>query len=76
MLILKWVLDLCDQADNPTTPIPMFQEVDTIPAAVVNLMEALLELSPTAQTQAAVQVPAQAAVQVPAVVLPAVDLPL
>ena len=54
----------------------MFQEVDTIPAAVVNLMEALLELSPTAQTQTVpVQVPAQAAVQVLAAALPAVDLP-
>ena len=71
--MLKWAVDFCAQADNPIIPIPMFQEVDTTPAAVVNLMEALLELSPTAQTQT---VPAQAAVQVQAAALPAVDLPL
>ena len=75
--MLKWAVDFCAQADNPIIPIPMFQEVDTTPAAVVNLMEALLELSPTAQTQTVpVQVPAQAAVQVLAAALPAVDLPL
>ena len=65
--MLKWAVDFCAQADNPIIPIPMFQEVDTTPAAVVNLMEALLELSPTAQTQT---VPVQVLVAaLPAVVL-------
>ena len=53
----------------------MFREVDTIPAAAVNLMAVLQELSPIVQIQAA-QVQAQAAVQVQAAALPAVDLPL
>jgi hypothetical protein len=69
------VLVFCDLVANPTIPAPIFQEVDTTPAAVENLIAAPPELSPIVQILVA-RVQAPAAVQVPAAVPPAVDLPL
>ena len=74
MLIPSQVVDFCAQADNPTIPVPMLQEADTIPAALENLMVAPQGHSPIVQTQAAlapaVQVQAAQAAVPPAVVLP------
>ncbi len=76
MLTLKWAVDFCALADNPTILALTYQEADTTHAAVVSLIAARPELFPTVQIPV-VQVQAQvAAVQVPAAVLPLVDRPL
>jgi hypothetical protein len=73
VLIPKWVLDFYALADNPTILALISQEADTTHAAVVSLIAARPERSPTVQIPV-VQLPAQAAaVQVRAAVLPPVD---
>ena len=64
--------DFCAQADSPTILAPISQEVDTIPTAVVSLMEVLQELSPTVALAQAAPVQAQAAL-LPALVLPLLE---
>ena len=74
MLTLNRAVDFYAQADSPTILAPISHEVDTIPTAVVSLMEVLQELSPTVQIPVAL---AQAApVQAQAALLPALVLPL